>query len=146
MCGILHTGSSAYAHVDGWNWEGNRVDPVGIAHLLLSFREFIHEHTAHIIFSSDTSSEGSPRPRMCLSSLAKIAPSVASQSVKNNTQVLINVRNNHKLLARIKAFDRHCNMCVRVHRSNLISEDASQYLRCQTAVDFHTPVAQRGSV
>lgn len=34
------------------------------------------------------------------------------QSVKNNTQVLINVRNNHKLLARIKAFDRHCNMCV----------------------------------
>lgn len=35
------------------------------------------------------------------------------QSVKNNTQVLINVRNNHKLLARIKAFDRHCNMCVK---------------------------------
>ena len=25
-------------------------------------------------------------------------------------QVLINVRNNHKLLARVKAFDRHCNM------------------------------------
>ncbi|CAM9518247.1 unnamed protein product, partial [Choristocarpus tenellus] len=35
-------------------------------------------------------------------------------SVKNNTQVLINVRNNHKLLARIKAFDRHCNMSVLV--------------------------------
>lgn len=33
-------------------------------------------------------------------------------SVKNNSQVLINVRNNHKLLARVKAFDRHCNMCV----------------------------------
>ena len=27
-------------------------------------------------------------------------------------QVLINVRNNHKLLARVKAFDRHCNMVL----------------------------------
>uniref|UniRef100_M4BDU1 Small nuclear ribonucleoprotein Sm D2 n=1 Tax=Hyaloperonospora arabidopsidis (strain Emoy2) TaxID=559515 RepID=M4BDU1_HYAAE len=33
-------------------------------------------------------------------------------SVKNNSQVLINVRNNHKLLARVKAFDRHCNMVL----------------------------------
>jgi small nuclear ribonucleoprotein (snRNP)-like protein len=48
--------------------------------------------------------------------------------VKNNTQVncylilifliykfvkvLINCRNNHKLLARVKAFDRHCNMVL----------------------------------
>lgn len=39
--------------------------------------------------------------------------SVLLHSVKNNSQVLINVRNNHKLLARVKAFDRHCNMCVR---------------------------------
>ncbi|RLN95935.1 hypothetical protein BBJ28_00022538 [Nothophytophthora sp. Chile5] len=38
--------------------------------------------------------------------------SVLMHSVKNNSQVLINVRNNHKLLARVKAFDRHCNMCV----------------------------------
>ena len=27
-------------------------------------------------------------------------------------QVLINVRNNHKLLARVKAYDRHCNMVL----------------------------------
>ena len=27
-------------------------------------------------------------------------------------QVLINLRNNRKLLARIKAFDRHCNMIL----------------------------------
>ena len=27
-------------------------------------------------------------------------------------KVLINVRNNHKLLARVKAFDRHCNMVL----------------------------------
>ncbi|TYZ69413.1 hypothetical protein PybrP1_008272 [[Pythium] brassicae (nom. inval.)] len=38
--------------------------------------------------------------------------SVLMHSVKNNSQVLINVRNNHKLLARVKAFDRHCNMVL----------------------------------
>lgn len=27
-------------------------------------------------------------------------------------QVLINCRNNHKLLGRVKAFDRHCNMIM----------------------------------
>uniref|UniRef100_A0A915D684 Small nuclear ribonucleoprotein Sm D2 n=1 Tax=Ditylenchus dipsaci TaxID=166011 RepID=A0A915D684_9BILA len=38
--------------------------------------------------------------------------SVLTQSVKNNSQVLINCRNNKKLLGRIKAFDRHCNMVL----------------------------------
>ena len=38
--------------------------------------------------------------------------SVLMKSVKNNTQVLINTRNNHKLLARVKAFDRHFNMIL----------------------------------
>eukprot|EP00088_Acartia_fossae_P051942 TRINITY_DN58469_c0_g1_i1.p2 TRINITY_DN58469_c0_g1~~TRINITY_DN58469_c0_g1_i1.p2 ORF type:complete len:113 (-),score=14.10 TRINITY_DN58469_c0_g1_i1:282-620(-) len=38
--------------------------------------------------------------------------SVLRQSVKNNTQILINCRNNRKLLARVKAFDRHCNMVL----------------------------------
>lgn len=38
--------------------------------------------------------------------------SILMSSVKNNTQVLINCRNNHKLLARVKAFDRHCNMVL----------------------------------
>ena len=38
--------------------------------------------------------------------------SVLTQSMKNNTQVLINCRNNKKLLARVKAFDRHCNMVL----------------------------------
>ena len=32
--------------------------------------------------------------------------------MKHNTQVLINCRNNRKLLARIKAFDRHFNMVL----------------------------------
>merc|ERR1719276_418409 len=38
--------------------------------------------------------------------------SVLTQSVKTNTQVLINCRNNKKLLGRVKAFDRHCNMVL----------------------------------
>jgi small nuclear ribonucleoprotein D2 len=36
--------------------------------------------------------------------------SILMRSVKNNSQVLINLRNNHKLLGRVRAFDRHCNM------------------------------------
>lgn len=38
--------------------------------------------------------------------------SVLTGSVKTNSMVLINCRNNHKLLARVKAFDRHCNMLL----------------------------------
>ncbi|CAN6268559.1 unnamed protein product, partial [Urochloa humidicola] len=38
--------------------------------------------------------------------------SVLMLSVKNNTQVLINCRNNKKLLGRARAFDRHCNMVL----------------------------------
>jgi len=44
--------------------------------------------------------------------LSKGPLSVLMKSVKNNTQVLINLRNNHKLLARVRAFDRHCNMVL----------------------------------
>ena len=36
--------------------------------------------------------------------------SVLTQSVKNNTQVLINCRNNKKLLGRVKAFDRYVSL------------------------------------
>eukprot|EP00179_Madagascaria_erythrocladioides_P007948 CAMPEP_0198315034 /NCGR_PEP_ID=MMETSP1450-20131203/5452_1 /TAXON_ID=753684 ORGANISM="Madagascaria erythrocladiodes, Strain CCMP3234" /NCGR_SAMPLE_ID=MMETSP1450 /ASSEMBLY_ACC=CAM_ASM_001115 /LENGTH=132 /DNA_ID=CAMNT_0044018127 /DNA_START=71 /DNA_END=466 /DNA_ORIENTATION=- len=35
-----------------------------------------------------------------------------TDAVRNNTQVLINCRNNRKLLARVKAFDRHMNMVL----------------------------------
>lgn len=38
--------------------------------------------------------------------------SVLTQSVKNNTQVLINCRNNKKLLARVKAFDRYASFTI----------------------------------
>eukprot|EP01090_Pellita_catalonica_P013151 TRINITY_DN304_c0_g1_i5.p2 TRINITY_DN304_c0_g1~~TRINITY_DN304_c0_g1_i5.p2 ORF type:complete len:136 (-),score=33.54 TRINITY_DN304_c0_g1_i5:81-488(-) len=37
---------------------------------------------------------------------------VLAESVNNNTKVLINVRNNKKLLGRVRAFDRHCNMVL----------------------------------
>lgn len=45
--------------------------------------------------------------------LFKTGPlSVLTMSVKTNSQVLINCRNNRKLLGRVKAFDRHCNMIL----------------------------------
>ena len=34
------------------------------------------------------------------------------RAVKENTQVLINCRNNRKILARVRAFDRHMNMVL----------------------------------
>eukprot|EP01066_Platyproteum_vivax_P007410 Platyproteum_vivax@DN2893_c0_g1_i2.p1 len=38
--------------------------------------------------------------------------SVLQDCVRDNSQVLINCRNNRKILARVKAFDRHCNMVL----------------------------------
>ncbi|KAL0629704.1 Small nuclear ribonucleoprotein Sm D2 [Plecturocebus cupreus] len=38
--------------------------------------------------------------------------SVLTQSVKNNSQELINCSNNKKLLGHMKAFNRHCNMVL----------------------------------
>jgi small nuclear ribonucleoprotein D2 len=36
--------------------------------------------------------------------------SVLYKAVRGNTQVLVNVRNNHKILGRVKAYDRHMNL------------------------------------
>ena len=33
-------------------------------------------------------------------------------SVDNDTPVLVSLRNNHKLLGKVKAFDRHCNLVM----------------------------------
>jgi small nuclear ribonucleoprotein D2 len=38
--------------------------------------------------------------------------SVLQTAVQNHDQVLISLRNNRKLLARVKAFDRHSNMVL----------------------------------
>lgn len=37
---------------------------------------------------------------------------VLSQSVQHSHSVLISLRNNHKLVAKVKAFDKHCNMVL----------------------------------
>ncbi|KAF8821785.1 small nuclear ribonucleoprotein [Cardiosporidium cionae] len=45
--------------------------------------------------------------------LPQVGPlSVLGECVRDNAQVLINCRNNRKLLARVKSFDRHCNMVL----------------------------------
>jgi len=33
-------------------------------------------------------------------------------AAKDNTPVLVSMRNNHKLLGHVKAFDRHCNLIM----------------------------------
>ncbi|KAF2005573.1 Sm-like ribonucleo protein [Amniculicola lignicola CBS 123094] len=38
--------------------------------------------------------------------------SILQTAVRTRAQVLISCRNNRKLLARVKAFDRHCNMVL----------------------------------
>ncbi len=38
--------------------------------------------------------------------------SVLYNAVRSNSQVLINVRNNHKILGRVKAYDRHMNLLL----------------------------------
>uniref|UniRef100_A0A7S3J5N0 Small nuclear ribonucleoprotein Sm D2 n=1 Tax=Euplotes harpa TaxID=151035 RepID=A0A7S3J5N0_9SPIT len=38
--------------------------------------------------------------------------SLMTKAVKTNCQILINCRNNRKILARVKAFDRHLNMVL----------------------------------
>ncbi|CAG9322526.1 unnamed protein product [Blepharisma stoltei] len=44
--------------------------------------------------------------------LAEGPMSLLVKAVKTNTQVLINCRNNRKILARVRAFDRHMNMVL----------------------------------
>jgi small nuclear ribonucleoprotein D2 len=48
--------------------------------------------------------------------------SLLTLSVKNSTQVLISCRNNRKLLARVKAFDRHFNMVLENVKEVLVWE------------------------
>lgn len=69
-----------------------------------------------------TSSELLNRPRSELTDieLAKLEEyefahgpmSILQQAVANHTPVIVSCRNNHKLIARVKAFDRHCNMVL----------------------------------
>ena len=56
--------------------------------------------------------------------------SVLYNAVRANTQILVNVRNNHKLLARVKAYDRHMNLWV-------IVDDVS-FIYCIVHVSLYT--------
>lgn len=38
--------------------------------------------------------------------------SLINDSMVSKTPVIISLRNNHKIIARVKAFDRHCNMVL----------------------------------
>ncbi|AQZ12580.1 SMD2 (YLR275W) [Zygosaccharomyces parabailii] len=38
--------------------------------------------------------------------------SLINDSILSKTPVIISLRNNHKIIARVKAFDRHCNMVL----------------------------------
>ncbi|CCD26766.1 mRNA splicing protein SMD2 NDAI_0I01970 [Naumovozyma dairenensis CBS 421] len=38
--------------------------------------------------------------------------SLINDSVISKVPVIISLRNNHKIIARVKAFDRHCNMVL----------------------------------
>ncbi|KAL0209675.1 hypothetical protein RCL1_008513 [Eukaryota sp. TZLM3-RCL] len=38
--------------------------------------------------------------------------SLLLDSVRNHTQILVNLRNNRKLLGRVRAFDRHMNLVM----------------------------------
>ncbi|KAL2630032.1 hypothetical protein R1flu_014718 [Riccia fluitans] len=69
---------------------------MGFRSSILIFVNFLHRHN-----EEKTEEEFSTGPL-----------SVLTMSVKNNTQVLINCRNCKKLLGRVKAFDRHCNMVL----------------------------------
>ena len=37
---------------------------------------------------------------------------VLTQAVKNNDSIIISLRNGHKLICTVKAFDKHCNMVL----------------------------------
>jgi small nuclear ribonucleoprotein (snRNP)-like protein len=61
--------------------------------------------------------------------------SVLQQSVRNNTQVLISLRNNKKLLGRVKAFDRHANM-VSLGAFSLFTIVSAVYRRERNAIQL----------
>ncbi|KAJ3753288.1 hypothetical protein EV360DRAFT_97076 [Lentinula raphanica] len=54
--------------------------------------------------------------------------SVLQQAVRNHAQVLISLRNDKKLLARVKAFDRHCNMVLENVKEVPICDDGLEQM------------------
>lgn len=89
-----------------------------------------HLHTSMAYVMSDSrvanttnkNSEYMDRPRSELTELelqkleefefANGPMALLQNAVTNSTPVVISCRNNHKLIGRVKAFDRHCNMVL----------------------------------
>ncbi|ODQ83082.1 hypothetical protein BABINDRAFT_159543 [Babjeviella inositovora NRRL Y-12698] len=94
----------------GWNISSHRQ--------ISNHRQISHPLPDQVL----TSSELVNRPRSELNDveLAKLEEyefthgpmSILQLAVANHTPIIISCRNNHKLIARVKAFDRHCNMVL----------------------------------
>lgn len=67
--------------------------------------------------------------------------SILTQSVKNNAQVMINCRNNRKLLGRVKAFDRY-DWRIISFASSALKAFSSEKLGRQMlfAAEWETPI------
>lgn len=70
--------------------------------------------------------------------------SVLQQAVRNHAQVLISLRNDKKLLARVKAFDRHSNMvCASWNFTRLLTDSRcfhSGSRKCKRSALSHVPL------
>jgi hypothetical protein len=76
--------------------------------ITLPFIDCLHDNTTS---TTSTMADSNTPPEQSKETDLKSGPfSVLYKAVKGNTQVLINVRNNHKLLGRVKAYDRHMNL------------------------------------
>lgn len=72
-----------------------------------SYKARLSRHTDEPIFDSEYEVAQLEEHEMTSGPL-----SILQTAVRSHTQVLISCRNNRKLLARVKAFDRHCNMVL----------------------------------
>lgn len=66
-----------------------------------------------IYIEQNSTHHAESRTGLCASAEINNGPlSVLQTAVKNHSQILIALRNGRKLLARCKAFDRHCNLVL----------------------------------
>ena len=43
--------------------------------------------------------------------------SILNNAVKNDSPIIISCRNNHKLIGKVRAFDRHCNLVLETSKN-----------------------------
>ena len=89
-------------------------------HLNISFQTMAYIHSPYSTNNIYRELASRPKGELSEAELAELEAfefhsgplSVLNTAVQNHDQVLISLRNNRKLLARIKAFDRHSNMVL----------------------------------